>query len=93
MPDLTAQIWGKTQTTLAAVAVFSWGVALWEAAPRLLAGPICSSAQDLSVLAGHCPACPAAIMASVALMTSLALRWRDLRRPVPLAAPSRQRAS
>ncbi|MFC4444035.1 hypothetical protein [Caulobacter henricii] len=88
MPDLTAQIWGKTQTALAAVAVFSWGVALWQAAPRLLAGPICSSAQDLSVLAGHCPACPATVLASLALMTSLALRWRDLRRPAALASQS-----
>ncbi len=88
----TVHIWGKSQTALAVAAMVSWGVALWQAAPRLMAGPICSSAQDISVLAGHCPACPAALVVSLALVTSLALRWRDARRMSPMQAIRRQSA-
>jgi len=82
----TVPIWGKSQTALAVATLVSWGVALWQAAPRLMAGPICSSAQDASVLAGHCPACPAALLISLALLSSLALRWRDARRLWPARA-------
>ncbi len=88
MPFPTVHIWGKSQTALAVTALVSWGVALWQAAPRLMAGPICSSAQDMSVLAGHCPACPAALLISLALLSSLALRWRDARRLSPARATS-----
>lgn len=82
----TVSLWGKTQTVLAVATLVSWGLALWQAAPRLMAGPICSNAQDMSVLAGHCPACPVALLAGLALLTSLALRWRDVRRLSPVQA-------
>ncbi|MFY8208812.1 MAG: hypothetical protein ACOVOE_05680 [Caulobacter sp.] len=41
----------------AALTLVSWAVALGEAAPRLLAGPLCTSSQDSWAFAGHCPAC------------------------------------
>jgi hypothetical protein len=88
----TVHIWGKSQTALAVAALVSWGAALWQAAPRLMAGPLCSSAQDMSVLAGHCPACPAALLVSLALLTSLALRWREARRMAPMRAIPAQSA-
>ncbi len=56
---------------LAAAALASWGVALWQAIPRLLAGPLCTSRQDAFSLAGHCPACFAAAFLSLAFLASL----------------------
>lgn len=44
-----------------ALALVSWAIALGEAAPRLLTGPLCTSAQDSWAFAGHCPACYVAV--------------------------------
>lgn len=51
-------------------------VAIWQALPRLTAGPLCSSAQDIAVLAGHCPACYLAAGLTTAFLTSALVSHR-----------------
>ncbi|ENZ81289.1 MULTISPECIES: hypothetical protein [Caulobacter] len=48
-----------------ATALVSWAIAVGQAVPRLMAGPICSSRTDSWSLAGHCPACFAAVAFTV----------------------------
>lgn len=47
----------KRAPLVGALALVSWAIALGEAAPRLLTGPLCTSSQDGLAFAGHCPAC------------------------------------
>jgi hypothetical protein len=70
---------------LAAAALASWLIALQQALPRLLAGPICSSSQDNWAFAGHCPACFVATGLTAAFLASLAMGLRR-RRAVALTA-------
>ena len=70
---------------LAVAALVSWAVALQQALPRLLAGPICSSSQDTWAFAGHCPACFVAAGLTVAFLGSLAVSLRR-RRALALAS-------
>lgn len=56
-----------------ATALVAWTIALAEAMPRLMAGPLCSSSQDAWSLAGHCPACFVAAGLTVACGISIAL--------------------
>jgi len=67
---------------IGAAALFGWVIAYGEAMPRLAAGPLCSSRDDLFTLAGHCPACGVAAALTLAFVASAAL----LRRP---ALPAR----
>lgn len=64
---------------LGVAALASWLVALQQALPRLLAGPICSSSQDTWAFAGHCPACFVAAGLTVAFLGSLAVSLRRRR--------------
>lgn len=57
-------------------AAISWAFALVQAAPRLLAGPLCSSSNDVWSLAGHCPAC---FVAAGFTLASLSLFAADQR--------------
>lgn len=66
-------------------ALFGWLIAYAEAMPRLAAGPLCSSRDDLLTLAGHCPACGVAAALTLAFVASAAL----LRRPALAARPVR----
>lgn len=60
MPHL--EVLARNSVPLAgALALVSWAVALGEAAPRLLTGPLCVSSQDAWAFAGHCPACYVAV--------------------------------
>lgn len=52
-------------------ALVAWTIALGQALPRLMAGPLCSSRQDSSLLAGHCPACFVAAALTAAFMLAL----------------------
>lgn len=54
-----------------ATALVAWTIALAQALPRLMAGPLCSSRQDAFALAGHCPACFVAAALSVIFLASL----------------------
>ena len=76
MPVALDRLPRQTTPLLAAAALSSWAVALWQALPRLTAGPICSAQQDAFSLAGHCPACFAAAFLSMAFLASLALSVR-----------------
>lgn len=67
-------------TGLAAVA--AWFIALQQAMPRLLAGPLCSSQQDTWVFAGHCPACYVAALLTIAFLTSLIVAAKEPRRSI-----------
>lgn len=70
---------------LGAAALVSWAIALQQALPRLLAGPICSSRQDTWAFAGHCPACFVAAGLTAAFLASVAMGLRR-RRALALAA-------
>ena len=54
-------------------ALVAWTVALGQALPRLLAGPLCSGRQDAWALAGHCPACFVAAALTLLFGISLVL--------------------
>jgi len=56
----------------AAGALAAWSVALFQALPRLMAGPLCSGRQDVWSMAGHCPACYVAAALTLILLASLA---------------------
>lgn len=60
-----------------ALALVSWAVALGEAAPRLLTGPLCTSSQDAWAFAGHCPACYVAAGLTLAAMVLVIGRRRE----------------
>ncbi|ATC31979.1 hypothetical protein CA606_06210 [Caulobacter vibrioides] len=60
-----------------ALALVSWAVALGEAAPRLLTGPLCTSSQDAWAFAGHCPACYVAAGLTIAAIVLVIGRRRD----------------
>lgn len=62
---------GAISAWLALAAAASWMVALWQALPRLTAGPICSSSQDAWAFAGHCPACFVGAAFTLAFLASL----------------------
>ncbi len=72
---------------LGAAALVSWAIALQQALPRLLAGPICSSSQDSWAFAGHCPACFVAAGLTAAFLASLAMGLRRRRVPALAARP------
>lgn len=63
-----------------ALALVSWAVALGEAAPRLLTGPLCASSQDAWAFAGHCPACYVAAGFTMATIGLVLGRRRKLAR-------------
>ncbi len=56
-----------------ATALVAWTIALAQALPRLLAGPLCSSRQDVWSMAGHCPACYVAAALTLVFGIGLAL--------------------
>lgn len=56
-----------------ATALVAWAIALAQALPRLMAGPLCSSRQDAWSMAGHCPACFVAAGLTVLCAMSLVL--------------------
>lgn len=64
---------------LGATALVAWTIAISQALPRLMAGPLCSSRQDAWALAGHCPACFAAaaltVLFGISLWASQASRY------------------
>jgi hypothetical protein len=60
-----------------ATALVAWAIALAQALPRLMAGPLCSSRQDAWSLAGHCPACFVAAGLTVLCAMSLVLARAD----------------
>jgi hypothetical protein len=68
-----------------ALALVSWAVALGDAAPRLLAGPLCTSSQDAWAFAGHCPACYVAAALTI-MAVSLAMGGRLKRARVASAS-------
>jgi len=68
-------------------ALVAWAVAFQQSLPRMLAGPICSSAQDSWVFAGHCPACYVAALLSVAYLGSLLLAGQQTRRHARATLP------
>ena len=63
-----------------ALALVSWAIALGEAAPRLLTGPLCASSQDAWAFAGHCPACYIAAGFTLATMALVIARNRAPKR-------------
>jgi len=70
-----------------ALALVSWAIALGEAAPRLLTGPLCTSAQDSWAFAGHCPACfVAAGMTLAAIGLAVNARRQQARAPLCVKA-------
>ena len=70
-----------------ALALVSWAIALGEAAPRLLTGPLCTSAQDSWAFAGHCPACYVAVgMTLTALGFALNARRQPTRETLSVEA-------
>lgn len=83
MPVLSADIRRRVPPILGAAALFGWLIAYIEAMPRLAAGPLCSTRDDLLTLAGHCPACGVAALLSLAFIGSTVL----LNRPSPIRAP------
>jgi hypothetical protein len=54
-----------------AAALVGWLVALMQALPRLTAGPLCSARSDVWSLAGHCPACFAAVALSLLFLAAV----------------------
>ena len=74
MPAVVERLLRQAPPWLASAALISWGIALGQALPRLLAGPLCSTRQDSFVLAGHCPACFVAVFLSLAFVVSVAAR-------------------
>jgi hypothetical protein len=85
MPATSEYIRRRVPPIIGVAALFGWLIAYAEAMPRLAAGPLCSSRDDLFTLAGHCPACGVAAFLSLAFVASAAL----MRRPSPAAAPVR----
>lgn len=72
MSPVSVRAWRNLQKLLGLTTVISWALALWQAAPRLMAGPLCTAAQDPLGLAGpHCPACIVAVLSSLALVIAL----------------------
>ncbi len=72
-----------------AAALVAWSAALFQALPRLMAGPLCSARSDPFSFAGHCPACFVAVgltLVFLASLTSPAL----LARAIPIGRPSRR---
>lgn len=67
-------------------ALVSWAIALGQAMPRLLAGPLCSSRTDAFSFAGHCPACYVAVACSLAFLAALAMDARGRFFPRPQVA-------
>jgi hypothetical protein len=59
-----------------AAALLGWVLAYVEAAPRLAAGPLCSTRDDLFVLAGHCPACGVSTLLTMLFLAGVALDRR-----------------
>lgn len=76
MSAISAQLPRQLTPWFATAAVVSWTVAFWQAAPRLMAGPLCASPQDAFAFAGHCPACFVAAGFTLATLASLAAEFR-----------------
>lgn len=74
MPAAIERLFRQSPPWLAAAALASWSVALWQALPRLMAGPLCSASSDTFSLAGHCPACFVAAFLSLTFLASLGAR-------------------
>jgi hypothetical protein len=70
-------------------ALVAWLVALQQALPRLMAGPICSTGQDVWAFGGHCPACYVAALLSVAFVASLFVVGQQTRRDSLAVSPVR----
>lgn len=79
MPD---HILRRVPAIIGAAALFGWVIAYVEALPRLAAGPLCTSRNDLLSLAGHCPACGVAALLSLAFIASIAATRRLAPAPV-----------
>ena len=69
MPD---SILRRIPPIIGVAALFGWLIAYAEAMPRLAAGPLCTSRDDLLSFAGHCPACGVAALLSLAFVASVA---------------------
>jgi hypothetical protein len=74
MPAVVERFVRQAPPWLAAGALASWSVALWQALPRLTAGPLCTASTDAFSLAGHCPACFVAAVLSLTFLASLGAR-------------------
>lgn len=72
MPAMSERIRRGAPPIIGAAALFGWVIAYAEALPRLAAGPLCSSRDDLFTLAGHCPACGVAALLTLAFIASAA---------------------
>lgn len=73
MPPLSRRAVRQIQALLALASAISGAAALWRCLPRLTAGPICSSSQDVLAFAGHCPACFVAAGFILAFLASVAI--------------------
>lgn len=62
--------WRRIAVVTGSAAFASWSIALVQAWPRLTAGPLCSSRNDVLSLAGHCPACFVAAALSLIFLGS-----------------------
>lgn len=68
-------------------ALVAWLIAFQQALPRLMAGPICSTRQDMWAFGGHCPACYVAALLSIAFVASLIFSARRTPRESLMAMP------
>lgn len=82
MPAMSERIRRGAPPIIGAAALFGWVIAYAEALPRLAAGPLCSSRDDLLTLAGHCPACGVAALLTLAFIASAATVRRPAATPV-----------
>lgn len=76
MPALFETPYRRATPLVGAAALLGWALAYVEAAPRLAAGPLCSTRGDLFVLAGHCPACGVSTLLTMLFLTGVALDRR-----------------
>ena len=82
MPALPEHVLRRAPPIIGAAALFGWLIAYVEAMPRLAAGPLCTSRNDLLSFAGHCPACGVAAFLTVAFVVSVAMKARPSSAPV-----------
>lgn len=80
--------WRLIASFAGATALVAWAIALAQALPRLLAGPLCTSGRDSFALAGHCPACFVAVALTLVFGASLILA-RGEARAIPAVIPAR----
>jgi transposase len=82
MPSSLHAVRRRISIALAVAALSSGVVAAWQAAPRLMAGPLCASRRDL---AAQYPAAAVALGLSVVFLLSLIPAWPRARTSRPKA--------